>query len=91
MFEGADYPQYLEESQFELWLERGRQSKISYEFLVVIWDEFDQKYIPAFLESRAEFANYDINRNNMSQEQVVAIYDLYSESRLPLSIFQKSN
>ena len=88
MFEGSEFPKSLDEDQFDLWLEKGRKNKIKYEFLLVIWDEFEQTYFPAFLESRDEFASYDIERNNMSQEKVVAAYDLYSESRLSLSKFQ---
>ncbi len=82
MFEGPDYPQSLDEELFEEWLEKGRQSKISYEFMAVIWDDFDKSYSPRFLENRDEFSEFRDLSHRIGSEWLIAIYDLYSESRL---------
>lgn len=39
MFEGLNYPQPLDGSLLDEWLEKGRVSKIPYAYLVIIWDE----------------------------------------------------
>lgn len=82
MFNGPDYPQSLDESLFDAWLEKGRESRIPYAYLLVIWDELDTKYMPVYTEKRSdihEFARYGQSPEN---QLLVAAYDLYSESRV---------
>lgn len=81
MFEGPDYPKSLDEDQFDQWLEEGRSHKINYEFMIVFWDEFEEKYFPQYLESKSELSTHSGFAPN---ERLVAVYDLYSESRLSL-------
>ena len=88
MFDGSDYPKPLEEDQFERWLEKGRESKISYQFLLVIWDEFEKKYAPTYAEDRKDIIEYEVFGFSVNQESLVAVYDLYSEARLSISTFQ---
>ena len=39
MFEGREYPKSLKEEVFNDWLEKGRQSKMGYLYLMVVWNE----------------------------------------------------
>ena len=48
MFEGRDYPKSLAEEQFETWLAEGRANPINYEYMLVIWDEFEAEYRPDY-------------------------------------------
>ena len=82
MFNSPDFPQVLEESQFELWLEAGRSSKIPFAYLAIIWDELEEKYIPAYLEKREELDSFEKYGESRSQESLIAAYDLFSESRV---------
>ena len=82
MFEGSDFPKVLEEQQFNEWLEKGRESKISYRFLLILWDAFEEKYQPVYLEERNKINSYERYGSTVSQESLVAAYDLYSESRI---------
>lgn len=82
MFEGLKFPKSLDEALFESWLEVGRQSPISYNYLLVIWDEWEEKYRPVLIENREEIDNYDRYGDTASRELLVAAYDLYSESRV---------
>lgn len=85
MFDGSDFPKSLDEQQFEEWLEEGRESKISYQYLLIIWDAFEEKYQPVYLEERSKINSYELYGNSVSQESLVAAYDLYSESRIMVS------
>ena len=85
MFDGPDFPKSLEEQQFEDWLEEGRSSKIGYEYLLVIWDAFEEKYQPIYLEERWKISTFELYGESVSQESLVAAYDLYSESRISLN------
>ena len=38
MFEDPDYPKPLDEDQFDQWLEEGRELKINYNYMLIIWD-----------------------------------------------------
>lgn len=80
MFDGPDYPKSLEEEIFNRWLEHGRESRIGYKYLLVVWNVYEAAYQPVYLEHRHEISQYD--RNPMSRERLVAAYDLYSESRI---------
>lgn len=80
MFDG-DFPKSLDESVFNDWLEKGRQSRIGYHYLVVIWDDFEAAYQPLYIERREELEQYAGNAS-YRLERMVAAYDLYSESRI---------
>lgn len=82
MFEGADFPQSLDEDVFDAWLENGRQSKLSYAYLLVVWDELEAKYLPVYAESREQITEYEKYGRSSGRESLVAAYDLYSESRV---------
>lgn len=82
MFDSPDFPRSLEEREFESWLERGRESKISYSYLLVIWDELEGKYFPEFVENRSEINRYERYGDSPDRQSLVAAYDLYSESRI---------
>ncbi len=82
MFESSNYPKPLSEEQFEEWLESGREQKIGYNFLLILWDEFESEYRPVYSEERAEIGNYEPLGTGGGREFLVAAYDLYSESRL---------
>lgn len=84
MFEGRDYPKSLDESQFETWLDEGRENPINYEYMLVIWDEFESTYKAEYVENRAALSNIAIFGVDIAQETVIAVYDLYSESRVAI-------
>ena len=84
MFEGRDYPKSLSEHQFEAWLEEGRDSAINYEYMLVIWDEFEAMYKAEYVENRTVLSSYPIFGQDIAQETVIAVYDLYSESRITM-------
>ena len=82
MFEGSDFPKSLDEEAFNLWLENGRLSKIRYNYLLIVWDEYESKYRPVYAEHRDEIGEYEIYKTSTGRESLVAAYDLYSESRI---------
>ena len=82
MFEGAAFPKPLEEDRFERWLENGRESKIGYKYMLIIWDNYDDEYNPMYIEEREDIQKYERYENSTGRESVVAAYDLYSESRV---------
>lgn len=82
MFDGPDFPKPLEEELFDSWLEQGRAHKIQYVYLLILWDDFECKYLPAYAESRHAVNEYESYGNSTGQESIVALYDLYSESRI---------
>lgn len=82
MFNSSEYPKPLNEVQFMDWLEKGRASKIPYEYLLIIWDELDQEYLPMYVEKRADLMSYEKYGTSPAQQVLVAAYDLYSESRV---------
>lgn len=82
MFESPDFPQSLDESIFESWLEAGRDSKIPYEYLMVVWDSLDSKYLPQYAENREEVENYPRYGSSPEHQTLVAAYDLHSEGRV---------
>lgn len=82
MFEGLRFPKSLDEAVFDAWMEWGRASPISYCYLLILWDELDEKYVPAFVETRAEIEGYERYGQSTAQQLLVAAYDLYSESRV---------
>lgn len=84
MFDGPDFPLSLDEQLFDSWLEGGRSHKIGYSYLLIIWDEFESKYLPFYVESRSEIHQYETYGNSTGQESLIAVYDLFSESRISL-------
>jgi hypothetical protein len=82
MFDGRDFPKSLEESLFESWLAQGRSSKISYAYILIIWDEVEAEYLPEFVEDRSDIARYDRYGESVGRQALVAAYDLFSESRV---------
>ncbi len=82
MFEGASFPKSLDEQLFENWLENGRQSRIPYAYLLIIWDDIEGEYQPVYIETREEIDGYDRYTNTPGRQLLVAAYDLYSESRI---------
>lgn len=82
MFNGPDFPKSLEEDVFNLWLENGRLSKIGYNYLLIVWDEYDASYRPVYAEHREEISEYETFGSSTGRESLVAAYDLYSESRI---------
>ena len=79
MFDGPDFPKSLDEGVFNLWLENGRLAKIGYNYLLIIWDAYESTYKPVYLARRDEIDAYD---TSYGRERLVAVYDLYSESRI---------
>jgi hypothetical protein len=82
MFDGPDFPKSLGEEVFNVWLEKGRLSKIGYNYLMVIWDEQESAYRPVYATHRDEISGYETYRMSTHRESLVAVYDLYSESRI---------
>jgi len=82
MFDGRDFPKSLEESRFESWLEQGRSSKISYAYILILWDEVEGEYLPMFVEDRSAIASYERYGESVGRQALVAAYDLFSESRI---------
>ena len=82
MFNGPDFPKALEENIFNDWLETGRQSKIAYSYLLVIWDSYDGEYRPIYAEKRDEIDQYDRYDAGSGRESLIAAYDLFSESKI---------
>ncbi len=84
MFYGPDYPDSLDAETFDQWLEEGRAQKINYEYMLLIWDNFEEKYKPLYVENRSQFNEYEWYGESVNNETIVAIYDLYSEARITL-------
>jgi hypothetical protein len=79
MFDDPNFPKSLDEEVFNLWLEKGRTSKLGYNYLLVVWDEFESTYQPVYATNRDEFESY---QQSVSTERLIAAYDLYSESKI---------
>ena len=82
MFDGPDFPKSLDEDVFESWLEEGRQSKLSYSHLLIVWDELESEYQPVYVEGREQLDGYAERKTAAGHESLVAAYDLYSEARI---------
>jgi hypothetical protein len=79
MFEGSGFSKSLNEDVFTLWLEKGRESKIKYNYLLVVWDEYESEFRAVYIEDREEIETY---KTATGGEVLVAAYDVYSESRI---------
>jgi hypothetical protein len=82
MFEGPDFPASLDEMLFDEWLEKGRASKIGYAYLLIVWDELDNCYLPFYVEERSEIQEYARYGQSPENRLLVAAFDLYSENRI---------
>lgn len=82
MFEGLKFPKSLDESLFNSWMEAGRASPISYCYLLIFWDELDEKYLPSYALNRSEIEEHEKYGCSPARQLLVAAYDLYSESRV---------
>ncbi|ADR20370.1 hypothetical protein MATR_20110 [Marivirga tractuosa] len=82
MFEGYDFPKSLDEEKFEAWLQSGRNSKIGYKYMLIIWDNYDDDYQAVYVEERESIQRYERYESSTGRESLVAAYDLYSESRV---------
>lgn len=82
MFDGPDFPKSLDEDAFNSWLEDGRQRKMGYNYLLVVWDEYESAYRPVYAAQRHEINDYEKYRKATGRESLVAAYDLYSESKI---------
>ncbi|OEK06706.1 hypothetical protein [Roseivirga misakiensis] len=84
MFDGPDYRKSLDEDVFDEWLEAGRSSKLNSEFMLVVWDDQDQNYYPEYVRDRAAIETSGLEYYGQTNDirSVVAIYHLYSESRV---------
>lgn len=79
MFEGPDFPKPLDEEIFNRWLENGRMSKLGYNYLLIVWDDYESAYKPIYVAHRDEIKVYN---TSISRERFIAAYDLYSESKI---------
>lgn len=79
MFDGLGFSKSLDEDTFDQWLINGRESKINYEFMLVIWEEGEQDYTPVYLERREE-----IHEHQGNHSIIVAAYHLFSETKIGL-------
>ena len=82
MFNGPDFPKSLDEEDFNLWLENGRQSKLAYNYLLIVWDGYESAYRPVYATKRDEIEQYEMYQTAKARESLVAAYNLYSESRI---------
>jgi len=86
MFDGPDYPKSLDEELFDNWLENGRTSKLGYSHLLIIWNELESQYQPIYTDNREAINEYDKYGFSITQESLIAAYNLYSEARIDLPI-----
>jgi len=82
MFDGPEHPKSLDEQVFNSWLEKGRESKIGYNYLLIVWDAYESDYRAVYVEHRDEISQYQKHDTSSGMERLVAAYDLYSESRI---------
>ncbi|MBO6494387.1 MAG: hypothetical protein JJ978_02385 [Roseivirga sp.] len=82
MFDSKEYPKSLSEDLFETWLEAGRESKMSYEYMLVVWDDLEADYHPEYVEDRSQIAKYPLWGEAGGHSSTIAVYDLFSEARI---------
>lgn len=82
MFDSREYPKSLSENTFEDWLEKGRESKMRYEYMLVVWDDLESDYHAEYVENRAQIRKYPMWGESASHSAIIAVYDLYSEARI---------
>ena len=82
MFNGSEFPASLDEEVFASWLEEGRSSLLSYQYLLIIWDELEAAYQPVYEAQRDKIETYERYQQATGRESLIAAYDLFSESRI---------
>lgn len=82
MFDSSEYPQSLDEQLFEQWLEAGRESRIPYAYMLLLWDETSTCYRPLYVEERAAIHAHPRFGSSPEHQTMIAAYDLFSESRI---------
>ena len=86
MFDSREYPKALDESLFEQWLEEGRVSKMSYEYMLVVWDDLESDYHPEYVEKRNQIGKYPFWGESGGHSSTIAVYDLFSEARIYITV-----
>lgn len=86
MFEGPEYRKSLDEDTFDQWLENGRESRMNYEFMLVIWDDMEQSYHPEYAENRQMISSKGHGHYGKTNAltSIVAVYNLFSEAKISL-------
>ena len=82
MFDGSEFPKALDEAVFATWLEDGRVSLLSHQYLLIVWDALEQEYQPVYVAERDHIQKYEPYQQATGRESLIAAYDLYSESRV---------
>lgn len=82
MFETLGFPKGLDESVFQKWLDKGRNSPLSVNYLIVKWNEMEEEFEPQYLEHKEQIKELSSEQKNYTNEKIVAVYDIYSESRI---------
>lgn len=82
MFESNDRPESLSEDQLNEWFEKGRAHKISYEYLLIVWDEYERIYSKVLAEDKKDLKSIQKQTQASPAEKIIAVYDLFSESRI---------
>ena len=90
MFDSPEFPDSLEEDVFEAWLDKGRESPIAYEYMLIVWDETTGSYLPLYAEDRSDVKekNPGFWGESPMHTSTIAIYDLFSESKLGFEQFR---
>ena len=78
MFESLGYSKSLNEDEFNSWLEKGRESKLGYYYLLVMWCDWDKEFKPIYCTDSDSLKS----RIDSSSDDFIAAYDLYSESMI---------
>jgi len=86
MFDSREYPKALDEELFEQWLEEGRESKMSYEYMLVVWDDLEADYHPEYVEKREQIDKYPFWGESGGHSFTIAVYDLFSEARIYITV-----
>lgn len=84
MFDNSGFPKSLDEGTFQSWLENGRESKIGYYYLLIVWNAQEKEYSPVYVCDRNQIEEYGQYGMSYGAESLVAAYDLYSESRISI-------
>ncbi len=82
MFENLNFSKSLSEDLFESWMEKGRESAIGYNYLIVMWNAYEEEYNPVYIEDREGLQKYSHQDVLTISETIVAMYDLFSGTRI---------
>ncbi len=78
MFESKEFTKSLDEELFDAWLEEGRESKMGYAYMMVVWDMYDEKFKPLYVDKLEKVHQFP----DSGREKFVAAYDIYSHSKV---------